>query len=58
MPPFLPLIIAVCIFLIIRVIARMQGPPPAAAAVTKECPFCATPIPVGAKRCPNCTSQL
>ncbi|HEY9519220.1 MAG TPA: large conductance mechanosensitive channel protein MscL [Gemmatimonadales bacterium] len=52
------LIIAVCIFLIIRVIARMQGPPPAAAAVTKECPFCATPIPVGAKRCPNCTSQL
>jgi large conductance mechanosensitive channel len=52
------LIIAACIFLIIRVIARMQGPPPAAAAVTKDCPFCATPIPVGAKRCPNCTSQL
>ena len=52
------LIVAACIFLIIRVIARMQGPPPAAAAVTKDCPFCATPIPVGAKRCPNCTSQL
>ena len=52
------LIIAACIFLIIRIIARMQGPPPAAAVVTKDCPFCATPIPVGAKRCPNCTSQL
>ena len=52
------LIIAVCIFLIIRAIARMQGPPPAAAPLTKDCPFCATPIPVGAKRCPNCTSQL
>jgi len=52
------LIIAACIFLIIRMIARMQGPPPAAAPVTKDCPFCATPIPVGAKRCPNCTSQL
>lgn len=52
------LIIAVCIFLIIRAIARMQGPPKAAAVVTKDCPFCATPIPVGAKRCPNCTSQL
>ena len=51
------LIVAACIFLIIRMIARMQGPPPAA-AVTKDCPFCATPIPVGAKRCPNCTSQL
>jgi large conductance mechanosensitive channel len=52
------LIIAACIFLIIRAIARMQGPPPAEAAATKDCPFCATPIPVGAKRCPNCTSQL
>ena len=52
------LIIALCIFLIIRIIARMQGPPPVAAPVTKDCPFCATPIPVGAKRCPNCTSQL
>jgi large conductance mechanosensitive channel len=36
----------------------MQGPPKAAAVVTKDCPFCVTPIPVGAKRCPNCTSQL
>lgn len=52
------LIIAACIFLIIRVIARMQGPPPAAAVVTRDCPFCATAIPVGAKRCPHCTSQL
>lgn len=52
------LIIALCIFLVIRMIARMQGPPPVAAPVTKDCPFCATPIPVGAKRCPNCTSQL
>ena len=52
------LIVAACIFFIIRLIARMQGPPPAAAAVTKDCPFCATAIPVGAKRCPNCTSQL
>ena len=52
------LIVAACIFFIIRLIARMQGPPAVAAPVTKDCPFCATPIPVGAKRCPNCTSQL
>ena len=52
------LIVAACIFLIIRVINRMHPPPPPAAAATKDCPFCATPIPVGAKRCPNCTSQL
>ena len=52
------LIVAACIFFIIRVINRMHPPPPPAAAATKDCPFCATPIPVGAKRCPNCTSQL
>ncbi len=52
------LIIAACIFLIVRTVARMQGPPPVTAPATKDCPFCATPIPVGAKRCPNCTSQL
>ncbi len=28
------------------------------AAVTKDCPFCCTSIPVNAKRCPNCTSEL
>ena len=52
------LIIAACIFLIVRMVARMQGPPPVAAATTTACPFCATQIPVPAKRCPNCTSQL
>jgi large conductance mechanosensitive channel len=25
---------------------------------TKECPFCKTDIPIKAKRCPNCTSEL
>ena len=30
----------------------------AAAVVTKACGFCATQIPLAAKRCPNCTSQL
>ena len=27
-------------------------------AATRDCPYCLTSIPVGAKRCPNCTSQL
>ena len=52
------LIIAACIFLVVRAVARLQGPPPAAAPVTKLCGFCATDIPIGAKRCPHCTSQL
>ena len=52
------LIVAAFIFLIVRMVARMQVPPPAAAPVTKACGFCATQIPLAAKRCPNCTSQL
>ena len=52
------LIIAACVFLIVRAVSRMQTPPTAAAPATKQCPFCATDIPVAAKRCPHCTSQL
>jgi large conductance mechanosensitive channel len=52
------LIIAACIFVIVKMVARLQAPPPAAAPATKGCSYCATQIPVAAKRCPNCTSQL
>ena len=54
------IIVAACIFMVVRVVARMQAPPPAPAAVpsTKACTFCMTEIPIAAKRCPNCTSQL
>jgi len=51
------LIVALCVFLLVRALARLQPPAPAA-VTTKDCPFCATAIPVGAKRCPHCTSQL
>ena len=38
--------------------ARRAGAEPEAAPTTKACPFCATDIPVAAKRCPHCTSEL
>lgn len=52
------LIVAFVIFLIIRIINRMQKPAPVADPTTKTCPQCATEIPIKAKRCPNCTSNL
>jgi large conductance mechanosensitive channel len=52
------LIIAFVIFLIIRTATKFQKPAPVAAAKTKDCVYCYTAIPIAAKRCPNCTSQL
>jgi large conductance mechanosensitive channel len=54
------LIVAFSLFLIIRSMNRLKkkaeapAPPPA----TKDCPFCATAVPVKAVRCPHCTSEL
>ena len=57
------LVIAAAVFFIVvrplnRYHARKEAEKPAAAATTKDCPFCATAIPVKATRCPNCTSEL
>jgi large conductance mechanosensitive channel len=52
------LIVAACIFMLIKAVARLQPAAPAAPPATKVCPHCATDIPVAAKRCPHCTSQL
>ena len=51
-------IVAFVIFLIIRQVNKWQKPAPAAAPATKECPYCASAIPLKATRCPNCTSEL
>lgn len=51
------LIVAACVFLVVRALAKLQ-PQPVVASSTKACPQCATEIPLAAKRCPHCTSQL
>jgi large conductance mechanosensitive channel len=54
------LIVAFVIFLIVRMMNRLQKPKPApvAAPTTKECPYCYSSIAIKATRCPNCTSEL
>ena len=52
------LIVGFVVFLLIKQVNRMRAPQPAAAPAAKDCPFCATSIPVRASRCPNCTSPL
>ena len=52
------LIVAAAVFLMIRMVNRLQKKPIPAAPNTKPCPFCVTAIPIAATRCPNCTSQV
>jgi large conductance mechanosensitive channel len=52
------LIVAFCIFLVIKVMNKMKKPSPTSAPVSKDCPACAMTIPIKAKRCPHCTSDL
>jgi len=52
------LIVGLVMFYLVRVATRMQKTADEAAPTTKECPFCITPIPIAATRCPNCTSEM
>ena len=53
------LIVAFCVFLVVKQINRFSAKPaPAAAPTTKDCPQCAMAIPLAAKRCGHCTAQL
>jgi large conductance mechanosensitive channel len=52
------IIVAFCIFLLVRKLNRMKRPTPGAAPVSKDCPACQMTIPIKAMRCPHCTSEL
>ena len=53
-------IVAFSVFLLVKGINRLKrqeaAPPPA--PTTRECPFCVSAIPLKAKRCPHCTSEV
>ena len=51
------LIVSFVIFMIVKQINRFKKPVEEE-VLTKECPHCLTEIPLGATRCPNCTSEL
>ncbi|MBU4200690.1 MAG: large conductance mechanosensitive channel protein MscL [Verrucomicrobia bacterium] len=62
------IIMAFVIFLLVQFVQRIKqrafpqtpapSPAPSPAPTTKSCPFCCSKIPLGAVRCPNCTSAL
>ena len=54
------LIVAFAVFLLVHTLNRLKREEAAAPVepTTKDCPFCFSPIPLKATRCPCCTSQL
>ena len=53
------LIVALAVFLVVQQVNRWtKKPETPAAPTTKDCPQCAMTIPIAAKRCGHCTSQL
>jgi large conductance mechanosensitive channel len=51
------IIVALAVFLVVRAANRLK-PQEADAAATQDCPYCRMAIPVGATRCPHCTTEL
>jgi large conductance mechanosensitive channel len=52
------IIVAFAVFLIVRAANRLKPQDAAAVPATKDCPYCRMAIPVGASRCPHCTTEL
>ena len=55
------IIVAFCVFMIVRWMNAMNKPAPAAALAaptTKDCPYCLSSVALKATRCAHCTSQL
>ncbi len=52
------LIVAFAVFLVVQQVNRWTKKPETAAPATKDCPQCAMSIPLAAKRCGHCTTQL
>jgi large conductance mechanosensitive channel len=52
------LIVGVVVFIMVKQINRWKKAPAPAIPNTRDCPYCLTPIPLKATKCPACTSQL
>ena len=52
------LIVAFAIFMVIKAMNKLKTEEPPQAPNTKSCPQCMSEIPIAAKRCKFCTSQI
>ena len=52
------LIVGFAVFMMIRMITKMQKAPPPADPTTKDCPECLSTIPIKATRCAHCAVEV
>lgn len=52
------LIVAFCIFMVVKAVNKLKRPSATEDPVVKDCPACAMSIPIKATRCPHCTTQF
>ena len=52
------LIVALAVFILVRMVNRLYKKPAEATPDTRPCPFCTMTISNAATRCPNCTSEV
>ena len=51
-------ILAFCIFIMVKLMNKMKKPVPAGPATAKDCPQCMSSIPIKATRCCHCAQEV
>ena len=52
------LVVAFCVFMLVKNVNRLKREPAPAEPATKECPYCLSTIPLLAVKCSHCTTDL
>ncbi len=52
------LVVALAVFILVRLLNRLYAKPSPVTPNTKACPLCTMTIPLGARRCPHCTAEI
>ncbi|MBP7528848.1 MAG: large-conductance mechanosensitive channel protein MscL [Syntrophorhabdaceae bacterium] len=52
------LVVAFCVFILIKNVNRLGKEPLPAEPDTRECPYCLSAIPVKATKCAHCTAEI
>ena len=52
------LVVAFCVFILVKNVNRLRKEPVPAEPDTRECPYCLSAIPVKATKCAHCTAEI